>query len=160
MERIIENPCDSEPMRPGWATSQVVGCPWVQCGSIWYFYAFPCISQLWRKWEPRVEVCSHLPKAAIQRAGIKQWMFQCHFLPNLRHTILPPQRCWASSSEAILRPGLFIKWILTYLIRLFYGNSLSASTLDTNTYDESIFSPEVSVFDSNSEWLLLHFFGI
>ena len=34
-------------------------------------------------------------------------MFQCHFLPNLRRTTLPPQRCWAKQLRSNSRARCF-----------------------------------------------------
>lgn len=100
--------------------------------------------QLWRKLstcgslQPFSKSCN--TKGRYQTTKVVSICFNVTFFPTFAAPHCHPKDVGQSSSEAILGPGVFFSNRFWLYNRLFYCNGLSASTLDTNTYDESILS--------------------
>ena len=84
------------------------------CGSIWYFYVFPALTKIVNVWKFAAIFQKLQYKGQVSNYESCFNMFQCHFLPNLRRTTLPPQRCWAKQIRSNSRARcFFLKSILT-----------------------------------------------
>lgn len=87
------------------------------CGSIWYFYVFPALTKIVNMWKFAAIFQKLQYKGQVSNYESCFNMFQCHFLPNLRRTTLPPRRCWAkqvrSNSKDSKARWIFLKSILT-----------------------------------------------